>query len=95
MKDPVKYDAEEIQKAMESLDGWTLEGESICRSFEFKDFVEAFAFMARIALLAEKQDHHPELWNVYNRVKLSFNTHDVDGLSYKDFKIAKAINSIL
>ncbi|MEM9490296.1 MAG: 4a-hydroxytetrahydrobiopterin dehydratase, partial [Myxococcota bacterium] len=58
-------------------------------------FVEAFGFMAQVALLAEKRNHHPEWFNVYNRVIIDLNTHDVSGLSEHDFKLARAVNKVL
>lgn len=79
------------------LDGWTLsrDGAAIARQFEFGDFSEAFCFMTRIALLAEKHDHHPEWSNVYNRVDITLTTHDAGGLSHRDVEMAEAINKLL
>ncbi|WP_448581057.1 4a-hydroxytetrahydrobiopterin dehydratase [Thermaurantiacus sp.] len=76
------------------LPSWTLDGEHLKRSFRFRDFSEAFAFMTRVALLAEKQDHHPEWSNVWNRVEIALTTHDAGGLSARDVALAKAIDSI-
>ena len=80
--------------ALETLDGWTEVGDrdAIQKSFHFKDFNEAFGFMARIALKAEKMDHHPEWLNVYNRVDITLSTHDVGGLSERDIALAKFID---
>lgn len=77
------------------LPEWALEGEHLKRSFRFADFSEAFGFMARVALLAETQDHHPEWFNVWNRVDIALTTHDADGLSARDVKLAKAIDALL
>ena len=76
-----------------TLTGWTLDPErdAIRRSWKFADFVEAFAFMTRVALLAEKADHHPEWFNVYNRVDVTLTTHDAGGLSMRDVAFARAI----
>jgi 4a-hydroxytetrahydrobiopterin dehydratase len=74
---------------------WTLEGEHLKRSFKFADFVDAFGFMARVALLAEKADHHPEWFNVYNRVDVALTTHDAGGLSARDVKLAQAIDRLV
>lgn len=76
---------------------WTLSrnGKAIERTFEFADFSEAFGFMARVALLAEKADHHPEWFNVYNRVEITLTTHDAGGLSRSDAEMASAIESLL
>lgn len=82
-------------KLAAELPDWALDGEHLKRSFRFGDFVEAFGFMARVALLAEKQDHHPEWFNVWNRVDIALTTHDAEGLSQRDVKLAKAIDSLL
>ena len=81
--------------ALAELPGWALarEGKAIARTFAFADFSEAFAFMTRAALLAEKADHHPEWFNVYNRVEITLTTHDADGLSLRDVTMATAINA--
>ena len=70
--------------------GWTLvKGrEAVCKTFRFSDFIEAFGWMARAAIHAEKLNHHPEWFNVYNRVEVTLATHDVDGLSELDVKLA-------
>jgi len=65
--------------------------DAIARSFEFKDFNAAFAFMTRVALLAEKMDHHPEWSNVYNKVEVTLATHDTGGVTQKDIAMAKAM----
>lgn len=79
-----------------ALDGWELarDGDAIFRKFAFGDFSEAWGFMNRVALLAEKQDHHPEWFNVYNRVEITLTTHDADGLSLRDMHMAKAIDAL-
>lgn len=76
---------------------WALEPgrDAIIRTFKFSDFSEAFAFMARVALLAEVQDHHPEWSNVYNRVTIALTTHDADGLSERDARMAASIDALL
>lgn len=88
-------DAERIE-ALADLPGWSLRDDkaAISRDFAFHDFSEAFAFMARVALLAEKMDHHPEWSNVYNRVHITLTTHDAGGLSARDAAMAKAIDEI-
>lgn len=77
--------------------GWALraDGLAISRSFRFADFSEAFAFMTRVALYAEKVDHHPEWSNVYNRVDITLTTHDAGGLSARDAAMAAAIDGLL
>ena len=83
-------------KALAELAGWTqVEGrDAIQKTFRFKDFNEAFGFMTRVALLADKADHHPEWSNVYNRVEILLTTHDADGLSVRDVALAKAIDAL-
>ena len=65
--------------------------DAIARSFQFSDFNEAFAFMTRVALLAEKMDHHPEWSNVYNKVEVTLSTHDAGGVSERDIAMARAM----
>lgn len=75
---------------------WKEENDKLQRSFQFKDFSEAFAFMARVALVAEKMDHHPEWSNVYNKVEIKLSTHEAgDKVTEKDRKLAKAIDGIV
>lgn len=80
-----------------TLPEWRLaEGrDAIARSFRFGNFSEAWGFMARVALLAETQDHHPEWSNVWNRVEILLSTHDAGGLSERDVTLAKAIDALL
>jgi 4a-hydroxytetrahydrobiopterin dehydratase len=81
----------------DTLPDWTLaEGrDAIRRAFRFRDFSEAWAFMSRVALLAEAQDHHPEWSNVWNRVEILLSTHDAGGLSARDVRLAQAIDRLL
>jgi 4a-hydroxytetrahydrobiopterin dehydratase len=83
----------EIAAALPSVPGWTRNGDGIERQYRFADFTQAFGFMARVALLAEKADHHPEWSNVYNKVDIRLTTHDAGGLSARDFALARAIDS--
>lgn len=85
---------EAIASALAGLDGWTRDGEQITRSFEFADFMEAFGFLARVAILQERADHHAETWGVYNRVRLILSTHDAGGITQKDVDLAEAINTL-
>ena len=77
--------------------GWTLreDGKAITRTLTFADFNEAFGFMARVALYADKADHHPEWFNVYNRVEMTLTTHDAGGLSARDAAMARFIEGIV
>ena len=81
---------------MDIPDHWTLsaDGKALERSFRFKDFSEAFAFLTRVAMHAEKVDHHPELTNVWNRVDFRLTTHDSGGVTKRDVKLAEAINRL-
>ena len=91
-----KLTDDERRAALAELGNWKLAAnrDAIERSFKFKTFNEAWGFMNRVALLAEKQDHHPEWFNVYNRVDILLSTHDCDGLSERDVKLAKAIDKV-
>ena len=84
------------QSALKELAGWSeVKGrDAIARVFTFKDFNEAFGFMARVALVAEKSDHHPEWRNVYKTVEVVLSTHDADGVTARDVALAKAMNAI-
>lgn len=88
---------EERTSWLEALGDWNLarNGDAIERKFEFTDFSEAFAFMTRVALIAEKRDHHPEWFNVYNRVEITLTTHDAGGLSLRDVQMAKKIDRLV
>jgi 4a-hydroxytetrahydrobiopterin dehydratase len=89
-----KLDPAARAAALQTLAGWkSVEGrDAIAKRFEFADFNRAFAFMARAALLAEKMDHHPEWFNVYNRVDVTLATHDAGGVTQKDIAMAKAMD---
>ena len=75
----------------ENLPGWTGGDDFITKVFRFEDFAEAFAFMTRIAIIADKMDHHPEWFNVYNRVDITLTTHDAGGVTTKDVALAEAM----
>jgi len=81
---------------METPKDWTLEdgGKALVRSFRFKDFSEAFGFLTRVALHAEKADHHPEFTNVWNRVDFRLTSHDAGGVTDRDAKLAEVINRL-
>lgn len=84
-----------LDAALSALDGWqaTPEG-AIAKSFKFRDFSHAFAFMTRVALLAEKANHHPDWSNSYNRVEIALKTHDKDAITQKDIDLATAIDAL-
>lgn len=92
-----KLSAAERARLPQELPDWQLVAgrDAITRRFHFKDFAEAWGFMARVALLAEAQDHHPEWFNVWNRVDITLSTHDAGGLSERDIRLASAIDQIL
>lgn len=85
-----------IEERLADVDGWTLsaDGGSIRRTFTFRNFSEAFAFMTRVALAAEKMDHHPDWSNVYRTVDVTLNTHDAGGLTALDFELAGKMDRI-
>ncbi|MBX3497814.1 MAG: 4a-hydroxytetrahydrobiopterin dehydratase [Alphaproteobacteria bacterium] len=91
-----KLDGARRAEALGELKGWSeVAGrDAISRSFKFTDFNAAFAFMTRVALAAEKADHHPEWFNVYNRVDITLSTHDAGGLSERDVALARFIDSV-
>jgi 4a-hydroxytetrahydrobiopterin dehydratase len=91
-----KLSAGERSAALAALAGWqdVTGRDAITKSFKFADFNQAFGFMARIALMAEKLDHHPEWFNVYNKVEITLSTHDAGGVSALDVKLAKFIDGL-
>ncbi len=79
---------------MRSLSNWKLKDNSIHQTFKFEDFVTAFSFMTRVAMVAEKKNHHPEWSNVYNTVDITLTTHDSGGITELDIKLAKQIDAL-
>lgn len=96
MARPEKLNPDAVEAGMKELVDWSMvEGrEAIHKTFTFKNFVQAFGFMTQSAIIAEKLDHHPEWSNVYKTVEVTLATHDVDGLTELDFKLAKAMDKI-
>lgn len=86
----------QIREVLEDIPGWSLsEGrDAIEKHYKFKDFNQAFSFMTSVALRAEKMDHHPEWFNVYNRVEVTLSTHDAGGITAKDIELAKFMDQI-
>jgi 4a-hydroxytetrahydrobiopterin dehydratase len=82
---------------MDAPEGWTLQegGKALTRTLKFKDFTEAFGFLTRVALHAEKMDHHPEFTNVWNRIDFRLTSHDSGGVTDRDLALAEAINRLL
>ncbi len=93
-EDYSKLSEEEIQEQIGKLNGWKVADGKVSKTFEFEDFVQAFGFMTRVAIEAEKMNHHPEWFNVYNKVKIDLVTHDVGGISNYDIKLAKTIDRL-
>lgn len=91
-----RLDEADRAAVLEQLPLWSYDADSkgIRRTIRFADFAEAFGFMARVAILAEKADHHPEWFNVYIRVEILLTTHDAGGLSQRDVELASAIDAI-
>ena len=89
-----KLDDGALNEAIGRLDGWSLEAGKLHKEFRFADFNEAFGFMARGALVAEQMNHHPEWFNVYNRVVVDLTTHDAGGITAADVKLAERMNEI-
>ena len=85
---------DEVSRLVESLDGWELDGISLRRQLVFASFVEAFGFMAQVALVAESLDHHPNWSNVYNRVVVGLSTHEASGVSEADFRLAGEMDAL-
>lgn len=83
-----------IEAALREAPGWELRDGALVREFRFRDFVEAFGFMSRVALLAESMNHHPDWSNVYNRVSIALSTHDAGGVTDHDVRLAKAVSEI-
>ena len=91
---PEKLADSQIQQELKSLPGWSIQNGKLHKEFVFKDFNEAFGFMTRAALHAEKMDHHPEWFNVYNKLKVVLMTHDAGGITSNDIVLAKVFESL-
>ncbi|MFZ0389158.1 MAG: 4a-hydroxytetrahydrobiopterin dehydratase [Calditrichia bacterium] len=89
-----KLSPEEICERVDKLEGWHIDKEAIKKEWQFAGFKEAVQFINKVADLAEEQDHHPEIFNVYNKVSLRYSTHDAGGITERDFKAAAAVNKI-
>ena len=89
MAERKKLSDSEIQESLSELSGWSIENGKLHKSFQFDSFVDAFGFMTKSALAAEAMNHHPEWFNVYNKVTVDLSTHDLEGISTWDFELAK------
>lgn len=94
MGDRPKLEGDALHEAIASLEGWSVRDGKLHREFRFADFVAAFGFMTRVALVAESLDHHPEWSNVYSRVTVDLTTHDVGGITASDVKLAQRMNEL-
>lgn len=95
MAKPTRLSDEQVSRELAGLPGWNLAAGKLHREFKFGGFVEAFSFMTRVALAAERADHHPEWFNVYNRVVIDLRTHDCDGISDRDLELAGTIDTLV
>lgn len=86
--------ADELNRTLQQLSGWTVQEGKLHREYKFADFAHAFGFMATAAVLVEKKNHHPEWLNVYNRVVVDLTTHDAGGITQKDVDLARTLDSI-
>ncbi|MDH3618892.1 MAG: 4a-hydroxytetrahydrobiopterin dehydratase [Nitrosopumilus sp.] len=90
-----RLSSEQISSELKNLPGWSIKDEKLHRDFEFKDFNQAFGFMTRAAMHIEKKNHHPEWFNVYNKLAIDLTTHDAGGITENDIQLAKILNSLV
>ena len=91
---PSKLSEEEVKKQLAVLEGWSIANGKLHKEFVFEDFVDAFGFMSRAAIHIEKMNHHPEWFNVYNKIKIDLVTHDAGGITQNDINLARTLNSL-
>ena len=89
-----KTSEQDLQNFLEENVSWSLKEEKLHQTFVFKNFIEAFGFMTQVALIAERSDHHPEWFNVYKTVTVDLTTHEANGITERDFLLAKAMDKI-
>ena len=90
-----KLSEEQIKEELANLSGWSIINGKLHKDFVFKDFIEAFGFMSTAALHIEKMNHHPEWFNVYNKIKVDLTTHDAGGITQNDINLARILNSLV
>jgi 4a-hydroxytetrahydrobiopterin dehydratase len=95
VKKMMRLSSEKISEELKNLPGWSVKEEKLHRDFEFDDFNQAFGFMTRAAMHIEKLNHHPEWFNVYNKLTVDLMTHDVGGITQNDIELAKILNSLV
>ena len=91
----IKLSESSIEEKLKNLPGWSVKNDKLYKEFQFNDFNQAFGFMTRAAMEIEKMNHHPEWFNVYNRITIDLTTHDADGITNNDVNLAKILNSLL
>jgi 4a-hydroxytetrahydrobiopterin dehydratase len=91
----MRLSSEQISEELKNLPGWIVKDEKLHRGFEFEDFNQAFGFMTRAAMHIEKMNHHPEWFNVYNKITIDLTTHDAGGITQNDIDLAKILNSLV
>jgi len=90
----IRLSSESIDHELKNLNGWTIVNNKIHKEFQFDDFNQAFGFMTRAAMYIEKMNHHPEWFNVYNKIIVDLTTHDAGGITQNDINLAKILNSL-
>jgi len=90
----MKLSSEQISEELKNLPGWSVKEEKLHKDFEFGDFNQAFGFMTRAAMHIEKMNHHPEWFNVYNKLTVDLTTHDAGGITENDINLSKFLNSL-
>ena len=90
----MRLSSEQISEELKNLSGWIVKDEKLHKDFEFVDFNQAFGFMTRAAMHIEKMNHHPEWFNVYNKLTIDLTTHDAGGITQNDIDLAKILNSL-
>ncbi|TFH03488.1 MAG: 4a-hydroxytetrahydrobiopterin dehydratase [Nitrosopumilus sp.] len=91
----MRLSSEKISEKLKNLPGWIIKEEKLHKDFEFEDFNHAFGFMTRAAMHIEKMNHHPEWFNVYNKITVDLMTHDAGGITQNDIELAKILNSLV
>ncbi len=90
----MKLSSEQISEELKNIPGWSIKDEKLHKDFEFESFNQAFGFMTRAAMEIEKMNHHPEWFNVYNKLTVDLMTHDAGGITENDIQLAKILNSL-
>ena len=91
----IKLSESSIEEKLENLPGWSVKNDKLYKEFQFNDFNQAFGFMTRAAMEIEKMNHHPEWFNVYNRITVELTTHDAGGITDNDVNLARILNSLI